>query len=336
MTQKFIIVDTSNLFFRVRHIASKFSTPDEKVAFSMHLLLQSIAKCWKDFSAAGHKSHVVICLEGRSWRKDFYEPYKKNRAEVRSAYTEKEQEEDRLYWEGYEALTKYLAEKTNCTVLKHAEAEADDMIARWIHNHPNAEHVIISSDSDYYQLIASNVSQYNGISDEHITILGVFDAKGNVIIDKKTREPKMIGDPEWLLFEKCMRGDTSDNVFSAYPGAPKKSSKNRVGLIEAFSDRNTQGFAWNTVMLTKWMDHNQVQHRVLDDYQRNKTLIDLTAQPDEFKIKFDAIIKETAVPKSNSAIGTNFLKFCGKHNLVRLSDQSTIFANLLSSPYYEK
>ena len=333
MTQKFIIVDTSNMFFRVRHIASKFSTPDEKVAFSIHLLLQSVAKCWKDFSDKGYKSHVVFALEGRSWRKDFYELYKKNRAAARAAYTEKEQEEDRLYWEGYEALTKYLVEKTNCTILRHNEAEADDMIARWIYNHPDAEHVIISSDSDYYQLLTNNVTQYNGVTDEHITTSGIFDAKGNVIIDKKTKEPKMIDDPEWLLFEKCMRGDTSDNVFSAYPGAPKKSSKNRVGLLDAFSDRNKQGFAWNTVMLTKWTDHNQVQHCVFDDYQRNKTLIDLSAQPDEFKIKFDATIKENAVPKINSAIGTNFLKFCGKHNLVRLSEQSTIFANLLSSPY---
>jgi 5'-3' exonuclease len=332
--QKFIIVDTSNMFFRVRHIASKFSTPDEKVAFAMHLLMQSIAKCWKDFSNSGHNSHVVIALEGRSWRKDFYEPYKKNRAAVRSAYTEKEQEEDRLYWEGYEALTKYIEDKTNCTILRHPEAEADDMIARWIHSHPDAEHVIVSSDSDYYQLINSNVSQYNGVTDEHITMLGIFDAKGKIIMDKKTKEPKMIGDPEWLLFEKCMRGDTSDNVFSAYPGAPKKSSKNRVGLIEAFSDRHAQGFAWNTVMLTKWIDHNQVQHRVLDDYQRNKTLIDLSAQPDEFKMKFDTTIKEQAVTKSNAAVGTNFLKFCGKHDLVRLAEQSTIFANLLSSPYH--
>lgn len=333
--QKFIIVDTSNMFFRVRHIASKFSTPDEKVAFSMHLLMQSVAKVWKDFSSSGDPSHVVFCLEGRSWRKDFYEPYKKNRAAARAALTEKELEEDRLYWEGYEALIKYLNEKTNCTLLRHPEAEADDMIARWIHNHPHAHHTIVSSDSDYYQLLSENVNQYNGMTDELITIKGIFDAKGNPVIDKKTKEPKLIGDPEWLLFEKCIRGDTSDNVFSAYPGAPKKSTKNRIGLIEAFSDRNSKGFAWNTIMLSKWMDHNQVQHRVLDDYNRNKTLIDLTAQPDEFKEKFDATIKENAVKKQVSAVGTNFLKFCGKHDLVRLSDQSTVFANLLSSPYHE-
>ena len=30
----------------------------------------------------------------------------------------------------------------------------------------------------------------------------------------------------YLLFEKCIRGDTSDNVFSAYPGVRKKGTKN--------------------------------------------------------------------------------------------------------------
>ena len=40
-----------------------------------------------------------------------------------------------------------------------------------------------------------------------------------------------------MLFEKCMRGDTSDNVFSAYPGVRTKGTKNKVGLIEAYEDK---------------------------------------------------------------------------------------------------
>jgi len=332
--KKFIIIDTLNTYFRSRYIASKATSSEEKVAFSMHLLMQSIAKCWKDFSA-GNNCHVVFCLEGRSWRKDFYEPYKKNRAVARAAMTEKEQEEDKLFWAGYESLIKYIIEKTNCTVLRHPEAEADDMIARWIHNHPESKHIIISSDSDYYQLLNANVSQYNGIVDEHITIDGIFDSKGKSVLVKKTKEPKLIGDPNWLLFEKCIRGDTSDNIFSAYPGAPIKSSKKRIGLKEAFEDQFSKGYAWNNLMLTKWTDHHNVEHRVLDDYNRNKMLIDLNAQPEEFKIKFDATIKENAVKKTNSAIGTNFLKFCGKFDLNRLSEQATLFATLLSEAYDE-
>lgn len=334
MTQKYIIVDTANMFFRVRHIASKFSSAEEKVAFSIHLLMQSVAKVWKDFKDSD--SHVVFCLEGRSWRKDYYAPYKKNRAVARAAMTEAEQEEDRLYWEAYESLLNYLDEKTNCTLLVHPEAEADDMIARWIHNHPDSEHVIVSSDSDYYQLLKKNVTQYNGVADQHITIDGIYDAKGKIVVDKKTKEPKMIEDPEWILFEKCIRGDTSDNVFSAYPGVPKKSTKNRVGLLEAFADRHTKGYAWNNLMLTKWSDHLNVEHRVLDDYNRNRELIDLSAQPDEFKAKFDSTINTLSIPKTRSMIGTHFLKFCGKFDLTRLAEQSTVFSALLSAKYHDQ
>ena len=41
-----------------------------------------------------------------------------------------------------------------------------------------------------------------------------------------------------------MRGDTSDNVFSAYPGVRKKGTRNKVGLLEAFTDKNTKGYNW--------------------------------------------------------------------------------------------
>jgi len=34
-----------------------------------------------------------------------------------------------------------------------------------------------------------------------------------------------------------MRGDATDNVFSAYPGVRKKGTRNKVGLVEAFEDK---------------------------------------------------------------------------------------------------
>ena len=48
---------------------------------------------------------------------------------------------------------------------------------------------------------------------------------------------------EWILFEKCIRGDTSDNIFSA-SGARKKGTKNKVGMME-FADKDAKGFNWN-------------------------------------------------------------------------------------------
>jgi len=327
---KYLIVDTANTFFRARHVAFRGANLDEKVGLSIHITMNSVNKVYRKFQA----DHVVFCLEGRSWRKDFYDPYKKNRVVARQALTEAEQEEDKVFWETFDDLCTFLRDKSNCTVIRNEIAEADDLIARFIHQHPDDEHYIISSDTDFHQLLDNNVHQYNGITNELHTIEGIFDDKGKAVIDKKTKEPKAIPDPKWLLFEKCMRGDTSDNVFSAFPGVRKKGTKNKVGLLEAFEDKDRKGFNWNNMMLQRWVDHNEVEHRVLDDYQRNVTLIDLTAQPDEIKDFIDETIKSIN-SKNNPMVGAQFLKFCGKYDLQKISEHIESYAHFLQSGYKE-
>jgi 5'-3' exonuclease len=328
---RYLIVDTANTFFRARHSAHRQSDTWDKLGFAIHVTLSSVNKAWREQKA----DHVVFCLEGRSWRKDFYEPYKKNRAVARAALTETEAEEDRLFWEAFDDLKTFLSDKTNCTVLQHPELEADDLVAGWIQSHPEDHHTIVSSDTDFHQLLAANVNQYNGIADELHTLDGILDKKGKLVIDKKTKEPKRIPDPKWILFEKCMRGDPSDNVFSAYPGVRTKGSKNKVGLMEAFADKDRKGFDWNNLMLQRWTDHNGVEHRVLDDYQRNVTLVDLTAQPDAIKAKIAETIATGSVKKSKPMVGAQFLKFCGKYELNRLSDNATHYSEFLSAEYPE-
>jgi len=328
---KYLIVDTANTFFRARHSANRQSDTWDRLGFAIHVTLASVNKAWRDQKA----DHVVFCLEGRSWRKDFYEPYKKNRAVARAALTEQEAEEDRLFWEAFDQLKDFLSIKTNCTVLRHDNLEADDLIAGWIQAHPNDEHVIVSSDTDFYQLLATNVRQYNGVADELHTLEGIFDKKGKLVVDKKTKEPKKIPDPKFILFEKCMRGDPTDNVFSAYPGVRTRGTKNRVGLEEAYADMDRKGFNWNNLMLQRWTDHNGAEHRVLDDYQRNRTLVDLTAQPDYVKVWITDTIATGSVRLNRPMIGAQFLKFCGKYELNRISEQATSFAEFLSAGYPE-
>ena len=327
---KYLIVDTANTFFRARHIAYRGADIDEKVGLSIHITMNSVNKVFRKFQA----DHVVFCLEGRSWRKDFYEPYKKNRQVARMALTDTEADEDKIFWETFNDLTNFLKEKSNCTVLRNEIAEADDLIARFIHKHPDDEHYIISSDTDFIQLITPTVHQYNGITDELHTVEGIFNEKGSRVLDKKTKEPKVIPDPKWLLFEKCMRGDTSDNVFSAYPGVRKKGSKNKVGLLEAYDDKDRKGFNWNNLMLQRWVDHNEVEHRVLDDYHRNVTLVDLTAQPTEILEYIDETI-DAIEPKNFPMVGARFLKFCGKYDLQKISDNIDSYAHFLQLGYKE-
>ncbi len=324
----YILVDTANTFFRARHVIN--GDADIKLGMAFHITLNSIRKAWQQFNG----SHVIFCLEGRSWRKDYYAPYKRNRSDARAALNEREQEEDRVFWEAFDTFKEFVTDKTNCTVLRHDQLEADDLIAGWIQSHPNDNHVIISTDTDFVQLIAPNVKQYNGVMEHCITHEGVFDDKGKPVIDKKTKAAKPAPDPEWLLFEKCMRGDTSDNVFSAYPGVRTKGTSKKVGLTEAFEDRKSKGFAWNNLMLQRWTDHEGVEHRVLEDYERNRRLIDLSYQPEHIReIITTTISTAIEADKNISQVGIRLMKFCNLYDLKKIAEQAQSYAEPLNARY---
>ena len=97
-TMTYILIDTANMFFRERHVAR--GDLDMKISLCFHIMFNSIKKAYNDFSG----SHVIFCLEGRSWRRGVYEPYKKNRDANREALTPREVEEDKMFWEAYQEL----------------------------------------------------------------------------------------------------------------------------------------------------------------------------------------------------------------------------------------
>jgi hypothetical protein len=134
-----------------------------------------------------------------------------------------------------------------------------------------------------------------------------------------------------------MRGDTSDNVFSAYPGVRTKGTSKKVGLSEAFEDRNSKGYSWNNLMLQRWTDHNGVEHRVLEDYERNRRLIDLTHQPEDIKsIIVETIATATSENKNISQVGLRLMKFCGLYDLKKISDQAQVYAEPLNARYIKE
>jgi len=141
--------------------------------------------------------------------------------------------------------------------------------------------------------------------------------------------------PPCVLFEKCMRGDSSENVFSPYPGVRVKGTKNKTGLTEAFEDKGKKGWAWNNVMLQRWVDHEGIEHKVLDDYNRNVTLVDLTAQPAEIKELIVETINTNAVPKDVTQVGIRLLKFCQLYDMKRMMDSIESFAHPFQARYPE-
>ena len=325
---RYIIIDTMNMFFRCKHIAARGSDAWTKVGFGLHLTLSSAAKEFRDHQG----DHVVFALEGRdSWRKKFYAPYKHNRKVARQALTEEQLEEDALFFAAYADMVEFLDKKSNCTVLNVEGAEGDDVMAHWTQMHPEDQHVIVSSDTDFMQLVSPNVSLYNGVTKTLTTAAGQYDEKNLPVIDKKTGEVKEAIDPAWELFFKCIRGDSGDNVFSAFPGARLKGTKNKVGIQEAYKDRDTQGYAWNNFMLQRWADHKGDEHKVLNDYERNVTLVDLTQQPTEIRDAMDMALANAYLKPRAKMVGAHLLKFCGKYDLVNIAKYPDKYAEFLNA-----
>ena len=183
-----------------------------------------------------------------------------------------------------------------------------------------------------------------------ITTDGIFDDKGKRLAftlktDAKIQvgkpDPNFKADPDWYnyaLFLKCVRGDKTDNVFSAYPGVREKGTKSTVGIREAYENRDGKGYAWNNFMLQKWVDEEQVEQRVKECFERNATLIDLEKIPDDVKNGCLEIIAEQTGRKHVPAveIGVGFMKYCGRWALKKIGDNSAAFMPMLKAKYKDE
>jgi hypothetical protein len=86
-------------------------------------------------------------------------------------------------------------------------------------------------------------------------------------------------------------------------------------------------------MLQRWTDPDGVEHRVLDDYDRNRTLIDLTAQPPAIKDLVDTTIREQISHKDVGQVGVRFMQFCGKYELNKCSENAESFGQWMNRTY---
>lgn len=337
--KKYLLVDTMNLAHRAKYSAEKNS--GDSIGLTFHLLFNMILKSGTLFDV----DHVVFFLEGKSWRKTKCSLYKLNRELKHSKKTEKEQEDDAAFMEAFNELMMFFDLKTNCSVLRHPQLEADDLIAQWVEFHQKDINIIMSCDTDFVQLLKNNnVLIYNSMRGIILSQDRIVDEEGNTLefqvdnngkIKIKDTNSAFIPDDdwyEWSLFLKLIRGDVSDNVFSAYPGARVKSNKNKVGIREAFDDRKNMGYAWNNFMNTKWLDHSGNNIAVMEAFVKNQTLIDLTKQPEEYKKAAIEVISALQ-PKCVSNIGFNFVKFCSEWDLVRLSEFPDKVCSILNLKY---
>ncbi len=186
----YAIIDVAHMFYRARHVVQ--GDAYTKAGMALDIMFRSLRKVHREQKV----DHMVLCVEGRSWRFDVYPQYKAKRRLERMSATPAEQEEDNAFNEVLNDFVEFMKTKTRCTVLQSNKVEGDDFVARWIQLHPKDNHVIISGDSDYLQLLDHNVKIYNGVDDRLITINGVFNSDGEHLyfkIDSSSGKVKVSG-----------------------------------------------------------------------------------------------------------------------------------------------
>lgn len=348
----YAVVDVANMFSRARHI-TKGDNAYEKAGMALHIFFRSLRRAWRDFGA----THMVVCLDGGSWRDRVFPQYKAARKLDRAARTPAEREEDEVFYSVLDDLVTYLRDRTRVTVLGTKGIEADDFVARWIDRHSDARHIILSTDSDFVQLLAPNVTIYDGVNERTITTDGVTGPRGErmkfevnkangriKVDDKQIAPPDFAPEPEWwrkALFVKIIRGDEGDSIFSAYPGV-RYTSKSKPGICEAWEDRTTRGYHWNNFFQQEWeklvgADRSgqpiKKRVRVLDEYRANELLIDLTKQPEDVKALMDTIIDEALAKPPAQGVGIHFLRFCDQQRLPMLAKEANDHAVYLNAGY---
>jgi hypothetical protein len=166
-----------------------------------------------------------------------------------------------------------------------------------------------------------------GIIGEHNKLLKFTLKDGKITISKtdpfvgKYDTPTPMKDwIDYALFMKCVRGDKSDNIFSAYPRVREKSTTKSIGIEDAFKDRITKGYNWQSFMNATWKNPLGETKIVKECYELNKKIIDLDEIPEDLKKDIDKHINEVLNKEPIGNVSMNLVRYLQEHQLVRLGE----------------
>ena len=305
LTCDYLVFDISNLLY-----AGFYADPNQEeevsAGLAAHIALQTLNKYFKMFKP---RKQVIMACDRNSWRKEYTaselcvskKPYKGNR---RTNLTPKQQLKYEKFCEHLKEFEQLIQLHTTIVVLAAEQLEADDLIAGFVQFHSDSDNkiIIVSEDSDLQQLT------------KHKNVIQVGPVKGKIL-----DLAKFDNDPLYYVFQKCVRGDPTDNVQSAYPRV-------RSTRIKSVYNDN---FERVNFMKEAWTNENGIQFTVGDLFNENKILIDLECQPDYIKDKID-IALATQLSKKHKFSMFHTLQYVGKHKLNKIKEGIDQYLPLLS------
>jgi len=201
---RFVVVDFQNTLWKSWMV--KPSDGDDLVRDDgyptghIFRLFRTLAK-WKGVFAG----ELVICYEGgEKYRYELFPDYKAGR----------KKDHDFNPIPDAKKLMSYL----KCLELKPVDAEADDAIAAFVYRNPDAQHLILSSDKDLWQLRGPRVQ-----------IVSFRDILGDNDVHKTCKKQFGTSVPKSVTMAKALFGDSSDNL----PKVPRLFKKHVASALEA-------------------------------------------------------------------------------------------------------
>jgi len=300
---KRLVVDTANIFFRTvaAHNSKYNESPEDKAGLALHSCLYVMNKWYNRIQP----DQIIVTFEGsKNWRKAYTQSpnavskvlYKGNRVRDPSM--------DHLF-QVLSDFEKLAREHTSIVCLSHEELEGDDLLAGAAIRFAKQgdEVTLLSGDKDFTQIL-----KYPNIT----------------LLDPEKGKPRTHEDPDYFIFEKCFRGDSGDNVRSAYPRV--RSTR----LQKAFNDP----YELTQLLNEQWTFTNpdtleETVFTVRDLYEENRLLMDLERQPDNIKKLIDDTIDEGLSTHGKFSLFA-FAKFLGQHELKQIADNTDKFVKLLS------
>lgn len=203
-----LIVDGLNVAFRWKH---------SKQLEYKHDYVRTVESLAKSYDCG---NIVVLADGGSTYRKRLSPDYKANRSEKYAEQTAAEKAEFAQFMGEFKNAFTQLEKRGHLTIRQDG-LEADDLAA-WIVG-KKAEFGIgqiwmVSSDRDWDLLIQDGVSRFSTVTRKEITI--------------DNWEDHYDVEPSMYLTQKCLAGDTGDNV----PGIAGIGPKRAVSLIEQYGD----------------------------------------------------------------------------------------------------
>ena len=246
-----------------------------------HMILNSLRMYNKKYRK--EFGNMVICCDAPNvWRKEYFPYYKANRKKGHDASDWDWPEIFRILNLVREEISQNLPYK----LVQIEGCEADDVIAALALETQefgkDEKVMIISSDKDYIQLQRfNNITQFSPMQKKAVT-------------DKNPRK---------YLFEHVLRGDTGDGV------------PNVLSTDDTLATEGKRQTPLTQKKIDYWLENAEDLRSVMDDetyrnYQRNKTLIDLTEIPSLVKDNIINTFNETKIPPKMKVLNYLIKKRC--------------------------